>query len=136
MRKLGIITFKVILCDEWTPQQVKPFRLNRSMTSARMGRRALSPRSLEVTGIGQVGLRHDSTGFDSARSTLYWRFPTRNKQLPSRHYKGSRFNVNSQKFHEPSSPRTERAPLPDEAIPALIRTQAKMQSIGSHTGAA
>jgi ParB-like chromosome segregation protein Spo0J len=33
-RKLGITEIPVLLCDEWTPQQVKAFRLivNRSVT--------------------------------------------------------------------------------------------------------
>jgi len=40
-RKLGITDIPVILCDEWTPAQVKAFRLmvNRSATWGGMGRR-------------------------------------------------------------------------------------------------
>src|SRR5258707_12755613 len=39
-RKLGITEIPVILCDEWTPAQVKAFRLmvNRSVTWADCGR--------------------------------------------------------------------------------------------------
>jgi ParB-like chromosome segregation protein Spo0J len=48
-RKLGITEVPVILCDEWTPAQVKAFRLlvNRSVTWAKVERfqlRHLPPR--------------------------------------------------------------------------------------------
>jgi ParB-like nuclease domain len=41
-RKLGITEVPVILCDEWTPQQVRAFRLmvNRSVTWAPIGMRS------------------------------------------------------------------------------------------------
>jgi ParB-like chromosome segregation protein Spo0J len=45
-RKLGITEVPVILCDEWTPTQVKAFRLmvNRSMTWADWDETALALR--------------------------------------------------------------------------------------------
>ena len=46
-RKLGITDIPVILCDEWTPAQVKAFRIlvNRSATWAASSRRCPSPPS-------------------------------------------------------------------------------------------
>src|SRR3989449_8646011 len=62
-RKLGIIEVPVILCDEWTPAQVKAFRLmvNRSVAWADWDEDALSLELLEVKGLDfDLSL----TGFD------------------------------------------------------------------------
>jgi hypothetical protein len=54
--KLAIADIPVILCDEWTPAQVKAFRLmvNRSATWAGLGRRSADGR---VDGPEDVGFR-------------------------------------------------------------------------------
>ena len=61
-RKLGITDIPVILCDEWTPAQVKAFRLmvNRSATWADWDEELLA---LELQDL-QIGLRSRSDGFD------------------------------------------------------------------------
>ena len=55
-RKLGITEIPVILCDEWTPAQVKAFRLmvNRSATWAEWDEELLAAR---VAGPPDIGLR-------------------------------------------------------------------------------
>ena len=55
-RKLGITEIPVILCDEWTPAQVKAFRLmvNRSVTWADRDEEALA---LELQEIQESDLR-------------------------------------------------------------------------------
>ena len=57
-RKLGITEIPVILCDEWTPAQVKAFRLmvNRSVTWADWDEELLA---LELQEIQEVGLRSE-----------------------------------------------------------------------------
>jgi hypothetical protein len=63
-RKLGIPEIPVILCDEWTPAQVKAFRLmvNRSVTWADWDEELLS---LELQEIQAADLDLSLTGFDS-----------------------------------------------------------------------
>src|SRR6202790_1920194 len=53
-RKLGITSIPVILCDEWTPEQVKAFRLlvNRSATWAEWDSELLAPELQELTAAG------------------------------------------------------------------------------------
>src|ERR1700678_1338552 len=62
-RKLGITEIPVILCDEWTPAQVKAFRLmvNRSVTWADWDETALA---LELQEIQEMDLDLSLTGFD------------------------------------------------------------------------
>ena len=62
-RKLGITEMPVILCDEWTPAQVKAFRLmvNRSVTWADWDEELLGP---GTAGAQRVRLRSILTGFD------------------------------------------------------------------------
>ncbi|MGB9455627.1 MAG: DNA modification methylase [Bryobacteraceae bacterium] len=62
-RKLGIAEVPVILCDEWTPAQVKAFRLlvNRSVTWADWDEELLS---LELQEIRGLDFNLDLTGFD------------------------------------------------------------------------
>src|SRR5579871_7063442 len=62
-RKLGITEIPVILCDEWTPAQVKAFRLmvNRSVTWADWGDEALA---LELQEIQESDFDLSLTGFD------------------------------------------------------------------------
>jgi ParB-like chromosome segregation protein Spo0J len=62
-RKLGIIEVPVILCDEWTPPQVKAFRLtvNRSVTWADWGATLLA---LELQDIQAADFDLSLTGFD------------------------------------------------------------------------
>ncbi len=62
-RKLGITEVPVILCDEWTPAQVKAFRLlvNRSVTWADWDDELLA---LELREIQGLDFNLDLTGFD------------------------------------------------------------------------
>jgi DNA modification methylase len=62
-RKLGIAEVPVILCDEWTPAQVKAFRLmvNRSVTWADWDEELLA---LELQEIQDVDFDLSLTGFD------------------------------------------------------------------------
>ena len=62
-RKLGITEVPVILCDEWTPQQVKAFRLmvNRSVTWADWDEDLLS---LELQELNAADFDLSLTGFD------------------------------------------------------------------------
>src|SRR5579859_3973105 len=62
-RKLGIAEVPVILCDEWTPQQVKAFRLmvNRSVTWADWDEELLA---LELQDIQAADFDLTLTGFD------------------------------------------------------------------------
>jgi len=62
-RQLGIAEVPVILCDEWTPAQVKAFRLlvNRSVTWADWDPELLSLELLEIRGLD---FNLDLTGFD------------------------------------------------------------------------
>src|SRR6516225_8116556 len=62
-RKLGIAEVPVILCDEWTPQQVKAFRLivNRSVTWAGWDEDLLS---LELQELNAADFDLSLTGFD------------------------------------------------------------------------
>src|SRR5580658_7729546 len=63
-RKLGIADIPVILCDEWTPGQVKAFRLmvNRSATWADWDEELLA---LELQELQASNLDLALTGFDS-----------------------------------------------------------------------
>src|SRR6201987_5902854 len=62
-RKLGITEVPVLLCDEWTPQQVKAFRLmvNRSVTWADWDEELLS---LELQELNAENFDLSLTGFD------------------------------------------------------------------------
>jgi DNA modification methylase len=62
-RKLGITEIPVILCDEWTPQQVKAFRLmvNRSVTWADWDEELLS---LELQDLNAADFDLSLTGFN------------------------------------------------------------------------
>src|SRR6202790_4021116 len=62
-RKLGIAEVPVMLCDEWTPAQVKAFRLmvNRSVTWAAWDEELLA---LELQDIQASDFNLDLTGFD------------------------------------------------------------------------
>src|SRR5881227_981143 len=62
-RKLGIAEIPVILCDEWTPTQVKAFRLmvNRSVTWADWDEELLA---LELQEIQEADFDLTLTGFD------------------------------------------------------------------------
>src|SRR5437588_12497036 len=62
-RKLGIAEIPVILCDEWTPAQVKAFRLmvNRSVTWADWDEELLA---LELQEIQESDFDLSLTGFD------------------------------------------------------------------------
>jgi DNA modification methylase len=63
-KKLGITEIPVILCDEWTPAQVKAFRLlvNRSVTWADWDEELLT---LELLEIQESGFDLSLTGFDA-----------------------------------------------------------------------
>jgi DNA modification methylase len=62
-KKLGITEVPVILCDEWTPAQVKAFRLmvNRSVTWADWDEELLS---LELSDLKELDFDLSLTGFD------------------------------------------------------------------------
>src|SRR6266436_3762395 len=62
-RKLGITEIPVILCDEWSPAQVKAFRLmaNRSVTWADWDEDLLT---LELQELKEADFDLDLTGFD------------------------------------------------------------------------
>src|SRR5450759_1683015 len=62
-RKLGITEVPVILCDEWTPAQVKAFRLmvNRSVTWAAWDEELLA---LEIQELNEADFDLSLTGFD------------------------------------------------------------------------
>lgn len=62
-RKLGITEVPVVLCNEWTPQQVKAFRLmvNRSVTWADWDEELLS---LELQDLNGADFDLSLTGFD------------------------------------------------------------------------
>jgi ParB-like nuclease domain len=62
-RKLGINQIPVILCDEWTPAQVKAFRLlvNRSVTWAAWDEELLA---LELQELSEADFDLDLTGFN------------------------------------------------------------------------
>ena len=62
-RKLGITEIPVILCDEWTPAQVKAFRImvNRSVTWADWDEEALA---LELQELQEMDFDVSLTGFD------------------------------------------------------------------------
>src|SRR3984893_16323362 len=63
-RKLGITEIPIILCDEWTPAQVKAFRLmvNRSVTWADWDEELLA---LELLEIQESDFDLSLTGFDA-----------------------------------------------------------------------
>src|SRR5207249_11684021 len=63
-RKLGITEVPIILCDEWTPAQVKAFRLmvNRSVTWADWDEDLLA---LELQEIQEADFDLSLTGFDT-----------------------------------------------------------------------
>ena len=65
-RKLGIAEIPVILCDEWTPAQVKAFRLmvNRSVTWADWDEELLA---LELQELQELGPRSESHRFRPGR---------------------------------------------------------------------
>jgi DNA modification methylase len=73
-KKLGLTQVPVILCDEWTPAQVKAFRLmvNRSVTWAEWDEDLLSLELLELKGLDfDLGL----TGFDGRELDALLRDP-------------------------------------------------------------
>jgi hypothetical protein len=63
-RKLGITDVPVLLCDEWTPAQVKAFRLmvNRSVSWADWDEELLA---LELRDLSAADFNLDLTGFDA-----------------------------------------------------------------------
>src|SRR5512137_924588 len=85
-RKLGITEIPVILCDEWTPAQVKAFRLmvNRSVTWADWDDELLA---LELRGIQESDFDLSLTGFDpgeqSGSSSIHLRRKSINSTIKS-----------------------------------------------------
>jgi len=71
-RKLGFTEVPVILCDEWTPAQVKAFRLmvNRSVTWAEWDEELLG---LELSDLKDLDFDLDLTGFDREELGQYRR---------------------------------------------------------------
>jgi ParB-like chromosome segregation protein Spo0J len=63
-RKLGITEVPVLLCDEWSPAQVKAFRLmvNRSVTWANWDEELLA---IELQELSAADFNLDLTGFDA-----------------------------------------------------------------------
>ena len=78
-KKLGLKQVPVILCDEWTPAQVKAFRLmvNRSVTWAEWDEDLLSLELLELKDLDfDLGL----TGFDGRELDALMHDPTADEQ--------------------------------------------------------
>src|SRR5712671_6122258 len=73
-RKLGITEIPVILCDEWTPAQVKAFRLmvNRSVSWAKWDDELLA---LELQDLNAVDMDLSLTGFDQHEIDNFLSFP-------------------------------------------------------------
>jgi ParB-like chromosome segregation protein Spo0J len=73
-RKLGISEIPVILCDEWTPSQVRAFRLmvNRSVTWADWDEELLT---LELQELQAADFDLDLTGFDGRELDDLLRLP-------------------------------------------------------------
>lgn len=73
-KKLGITEVPVILCDEWTPAQVKAFRLmvNRSVTWADWDMELLEA---EVSDLNALGFDLELTGFDDLELDALLRDP-------------------------------------------------------------
>src|ERR1700726_5245673 len=73
-RKLGITEIPVILCDEWTPAQVKAFRLlvNRSVTWASWDEDLLA---LELQELSEADFDLSLPGFDPAEIDGLWANP-------------------------------------------------------------
>jgi DNA modification methylase len=74
-RKLGIPEIPVILCDEWTPAQVKAFRLlvNRSVNWAEWDEEALAQ---ELQELKELEFDLDLTGFDVPEIDEFLTLPT------------------------------------------------------------
>src|SRR5262245_61889504 len=79
-RKLGITEVPVILCDEWTPAQVKAFRLlvNRSVTWAEWDDEALA---LELQELKELEFDLDLTGFDVAQIDEFLTLPPGDEEV-------------------------------------------------------
>src|SRR5262245_10255753 len=73
-RKLGIAEVPVIRCDEWTPAQVKTFRLmvNRSVTWADWDEELLS---LELKELQEADFDLNFTGFDGSEIDALLKIP-------------------------------------------------------------
>src|SRR6266849_5203903 len=73
-RKLGITEIPVILCDEWTPAQVKAFRLmvNRSVSWAKWDDELLA---LELKDLNAADIDLSLTGFDQHEIDNLLAFP-------------------------------------------------------------
>jgi DNA modification methylase len=73
-RKLGITEIPVILCDEWTPAQVKAFRLmvNRSVNWAKWDDELLA---LELQDLNAADIDLSLTGFDQHEIDNFLSFP-------------------------------------------------------------
>ncbi len=73
-KKLGVTEVPVILCDEWTPAQVKAFRLlvNRSVTWADWDMELLQA---EVSDLSALGFDLELTGFDDLELDALLRDP-------------------------------------------------------------
>jgi DNA modification methylase len=78
-RKLRITEVPVILCDEWTPAQVKAFRLmvNRSVTWADWDEELLA---LELQELEASGFDLSLTGFDTNEIDAYLLVPTEDEE--------------------------------------------------------
>jgi hypothetical protein len=82
-RKLGITEIPVILCDEWTPAQVKAFRLlvNRSATWADFDEELLA---LELQEIQEADYDLSIRGLTLATSMLSWCSTMKRRPTPRR----------------------------------------------------
>src|SRR4051812_37610705 len=68
-RQLGITDIPVILCDEWTPAQVKAFRLlvNRSATWANWDEELLTIELLDLQGLDSYAFNRKQKYFNKSR---------------------------------------------------------------------
>jgi len=85
-RKLGISDLPVITCDEWSPAQVRAFRLlvNRSVTWASWDEELLA---LELQELSEADFDLDLTGFNPVRLLGSSRFPTRRGPMRHRRFR-------------------------------------------------
>src|SRR5215469_4050370 len=89
-RKLGISDLPVILCDEWSPAQVKAFRLlvNRSVTWASWDEDLLA---LELQELSEADFDLDLTGFNPGEIDGLLRFPMRRGLTRHRRFRRMRY---------------------------------------------
>ena len=89
-RKLGIAEIPVILCDEWTPAQVKAFRLlvNRSVEWAAWDEELLA---IELQEIQKMDFDLSLTGFDTHEIDVFLALDDEEKRTQRRRCRSRRY---------------------------------------------